>query len=232
MIEIKCFATGSKGNMYTVFDGTTKLMIEAGIPIQRIKKALDFQVTNLGGVLVSHSHLDHSKSVKDLLRIGVDVYMPKGTQESLNLEHHRIKTVEAKKQFRMGTWIVLPFDVQHDVECFGYLLINQLGERLLFATDTYYIKYRFSELTHIMIEANYSMDILTENIEAGRVPTIMQKRLIKSHFSLENVKEFLKANDLNKVQEIHLLHLSDSNSDEALFKREIQELTGKLVFVP
>ena len=55
--------------------------------------------------------------------------------------------------------------------------------------------------------------------------------VLRSHFSLENVKEFLQANDLSKVQEIWLLHLSDGNSDAERFKREIQELTGKVVYI-
>jgi hypothetical protein len=41
----------------------------------------------------------------------------------------------------------------------------------------------------------------------------------------------MQANDLSKVQEIWLLHLSDGNSDADRFKREIQELTGKPVYV-
>jgi hypothetical protein len=49
--------------------------------------------------------------------------------------------------------------------------------------------------------------------------------------SLETCKGFLRANDLSRVQEIWLLHLSDANSDAARFKREIQELTGKVVYV-
>src|SRR5699024_3504053 len=121
---------------------------------------------------------------------------------------------------------------QHDVsEPYGFLLANKQGEKLLFATDTFYIRYKFKGLTHLLIECNYSMDILNENIVTGRVHKGMKNRLIKSHFSLENVKEFLKVNDLSKVQEIHLLHLSDSNSDEELFKREVQELTGKAVYI-
>ena len=110
--------------------------------------------------------------------------------------------------------------------------MNKNGKKVLFATDTYYIRYKFTGLTHIIVECNYSMKILNENIASGRVPKLMKKRLMRSHFSLENVKDFLKANDLSKVEEIWLLHLSDNNSDEDLFKREIQALTGKLVIVP
>jgi phosphoribosyl 1,2-cyclic phosphodiesterase len=59
----------------------------------------------------------------------------------------------------------------------------------------------------------------------------MKRRLLKTHLSIDNAKDFLRANDLSRVQEIHLIHLSDGNSDEARFKREIQALTGKPVYV-
>lgn len=82
-----------------------------------------------------------------------------------------------------------------------------------------------------MVEANYSTRILDKNIENGTVPQIMKKRLMRSHFSLENVKDFFRANDLSKLQETWLLHLSDNNSDEAAFKRDIQSVTGKPVYI-
>ena len=42
---------------------------------------------------------------------------------------------------------------------------------------------------------------------------------------------FLKANDLSKITNIVLTHLSDSNSNEAEFKTSVENLTGKLVYV-
>jgi hypothetical protein len=45
---------------------------------------------------------------------------------------------------------------------------------------------------------NYSMDILRANVEAGLVGPALKTRIMKSHFSLENVKKFLQANDLVK----------------------------------
>lgn len=233
MIQITTLATGSKGNCYHITDGVTHILIECGIRFRDIQKSLNFKTSGLAGCLVTHEHKDHCAGIKDVLKAGIDCYMSSGTAEAIGIKHHRIKKVEAKKQFQLGTWTILPFDVQHDVsDPLGFLLMNQEGEKLLFATDTYYIKYKFPGLTHIMVECNYSMDILIQNIVDGLVPKVMKKRLERSHFSLENVKEFLKANDLSKVQEIWLLHLSDNNSDEKRFKREIQELTGKLVYVP
>lgn len=233
MIEITALASSSKGNCYRVTDGSTPILLECGINYREIQKGFDFRMSEVAGCLVTHEHGDHSKSLKDVLKAGIDVYTSEGTAKALGLEHHRIKPVKAKEQFQLGTWTILPFDVQHDVsEPLGFLLANQSGEKLLFATDTYYIKYKFQGLTHIMVECNYSMEILNENIISGRVPQVMKKRLIRSHFSLENLKDFLQANDLKNVQEIWLLHLSDSNSNAELFKHEVQSLTGKMVFVP
>jgi phosphoribosyl 1,2-cyclic phosphodiesterase len=178
------------------------------------------------------STFDHSKAVKEIMRAGIDCYMSRGTAEALEVSGHRANIIKAKQQFRIGTWAILPFETQHDAaEPLGFLLANQDGEKLLYATDTYFIRYRFANLNVIAIECNYSLDILRTNVANGSVEPALKNRILKSHFSLENVKKFLQANDLGKVQEIWLLHLSDGNSDAERFKREIQELTGRMVFI-
>lgn len=232
MITVNPLASSSAGNCYLIDDGSTKLLLECGIRFKEIQRGVNFQVSQIAGCMITHEHGDHCKSVKDIMRAGIDVFASQGTINALKIDNHRAIAVEHHKPFTLGTWTILPFDVQHDVsEPMGFLLANKSGEKLLFLTDTYYCKYKFDGLTHVMVECNYSLAILDENIAAGRVPHVQRKRLLKSHFSLEHVKEFLAANDLSKVQEIWLLHLSDSNSDEDLFKREIQELTGKSVLV-
>ena len=232
MINIKTLATGSTGNCYMISDGHSSLLLECGINFRKIQQALNFKTSNIAGVLVSHEHKDHSKAVKDVADRGRDIYMSQGTMDAIGVEHHRLKAIQSKQQFQIGTWTILPFDVQHDAaEPLGFLITNQDGDRLLFATDTYYIRYKFPGLTHIMIECNYSQQVLDENVMYGRTPEFLRDRIMKSHFSLENVLEFLRVNDLSRVQEIHLLHLSNTNSDEELFKREVQKATGKLVYV-
>jgi phosphoribosyl 1,2-cyclic phosphodiesterase len=157
--------------------------------------------------------------------------MSQQTADEGDYKGHRVKVVNPSQQFKIGTWTILPFDLQHDVFNLGYLLANKAREKLLYVTDTYYCKYKFNGLTHLLIECNHSYDLLTANVESGRLDPAMKNRLIRSHFSLENVKEFLKVNDLSRVQEIHLIHLSDGNSNEELFKSEIAKQTGIPVYV-
>ena len=232
MIEIAALASGSTGNCYRVSDGSTPLLLEAGIRFKEIQQKLGFQLFDIIGTLVSHEHGDHSKAVKDIMKAGIDCYMSAGTIEALELSGHRVKVIRDRKQFQIGTWTVLPFETQHDAaEPLGFLVANETGDKLLYATDTYYVRYRFAGLTHIMVECNYSLDILRKNVASGAIHLALKNRILQSHFSLENVKKFLLANDLSKVQEVWLLHLSENNSDEEHFKREIQEIAGKPVYV-
>lgn len=232
MIDVLVLASSSKGNCYRITDGSTPLLLEAGIQFKEIQKRLNFRISDMAGCLISHEHKDHSKAVPDMMKAGVNCYMSQGTVESLGIDGHRIHVIKAKQQFQLGTWTILSFETQHDAaEPLGFLLVNQAGDKLLYATDTYYLKYRFKGLTHLMLECNYSLDILRANVDAGMIEPALKDRILKSHFSLEHVKDFLRANDLSQVREIWLLHLSDGNSDAERFKREIQELTGKPVYV-
>lgn len=72
-----------------------------------------------------------------------------------------------------------------------------------------------------MIECNYSQKTLSDDMHPAQ-----RRRLLRSHMSLETVVGFLQANDLEAVREIWLVHLSDGNSDKALFRDTIQGMTG------
>lgn len=231
-MEIKTLATGSTGNCYLIDDGKTQLLLELGIRYKEIQQALNYETSKVAAALISHSHKDHCKGVQGALDASMDVYMSQATKDEIGIAHNRIRLFQTKQQFRVGSMVVLPFDVKHDVENHGFLIQSESGKRLLFASDTYYVRYKFNDLTHLMIEANYSESILAYNENQGYIHPALARRIRASHFSLENVLEFLKANDLSKVEEIHLLHLSSSNSDEEMFKKEVQQTTGKMVFVP
>lgn len=233
-MEIIPIASSSNGNCYYISDGSSHLMIECGIRIDKIAKAIPVNLTELNGCLISHEHKDHSLSASKLLRY-CHIFASKGTLEELSIESYKYKQHEIKhnQALRIGTFAVIGFNVQHDAkEPLGYLIYSETTkEKLLFATDTFYIQSKFAKLNYIMIECNYAKEILKKNIDGGKIPKVVAKRLYSSHFELENVKEFLKANDLSQVKAIYLMHLSDGNSDEIRFKHEIMALTGKPVIV-
>lgn len=225
MFEIETFGSSSAGNSYLLKDGDSHLLLEAGISPKRMR--LDWP--KVDGVLVSHEHNDHSAYVADYLKRGVfNAYATNGTIRNFrNVASYRTVEVEYLKQFTIKSWKILPFEVQHDVaEPCGFLILTPSGKKVLFATDTYYVKYKFSGVTHYLIECNYSLDILQHNVANGRIDKGQYKRILTSHFELGDLIKFFEANDLSAAEEIHLIHLSDRNSDEQLFVKEIEKTTG------
>lgn len=231
MISVYSHGSSSKGNCYVLEKSGSRLMVECGLQWDVILKSIKFNTVGVDGILCSHEHMDHAKGLNSAILSGVDVYTSKGTADALGLCGHRLHYIKSKESFSVGPWIVLPFDTVHDAEeplCF---LITNGNDRLLFLTDTSFCKYQFPGITQLMIECNYSDDLLDQNVKSGSVGSSRRKRLIESHMSLKRVKDFLFAADTSNLQEIHLIHLSNDNSDEIIFKREIQELTGVPVYV-
>jgi len=173
---------------------------------------------------------DHCKAAKDLIKAGVDIYVSQETIDALGLAGHRAQAIKAKEQFTLGTWTVISFTLEHDVPNLGFLLASG-DEKLAYITDSAYCRFKFSGLTHLMVEANYSMPILRENVASGAVPVEMKNRLLRSHMSVETALEMIRTNDNSRLKEIHLIHLSDGNSNAEEFKRRAQECTGKPVYV-
>lgn len=232
MLQIDCFASGSAGNLYRVDDGRTQILIECGVGLREIQKHLGFRLSAIAACLVTHEHKDHSKAVRDLMLRGVPCYMSRGTAEVLQVEKEPGVALIADKETRhIGSWDVTAFGVQHDAkEPLGFLLDN--GEdRVLYATDTYYLRYLFPPCTVLLVECNHSYEIVDRRVKEGKLDRTLARRLVKSHMSLENFIEFLRANDMSAVRQIYLLHLSDGNSDAEAFKLKVQQETGAEVYI-
>ena len=231
-MKLKVLGSGSSGNCYLLQNENETLIIECGLRYKDILKGLNFNLSNVVGCLISHEHKDHSKAANDLIRNGIDVYLSEGTAAGIEFTDinsgYRIHEIESEKAIKIKNFVVLPFETEHDAnEPLGFLIYHKDMGKLLFITDSYYCQYRFENVDHILIECNYSNKILQEK----ELPKFLKSRIIKSHFELENVKEFLKATDLTGTKEIVLIHLSDGNSNAAEFQEEIERLTGKLTYV-
>lgn len=231
-MQLKIIGSGSSGNSYILENLNTALIIECGVPMKQIKQALDFNLNKVAGAIISHEHKDHCKSVSDVCNSGINVYCSPGTWKAMGVFSHRIKPVHNLKQCSIGEFKILPFLVKHDAkEPFGFLIHHPDCGNVLFLTDSYYVTHKFQDLNNIIIEANYSSDIVNQRLSEGGIHAKLRERVIESHMSIDTCKELLKANDLSAVNNIVLIHLSDSNSNANEFKQQVQELTGKTVTV-
>lgn len=226
-MKLIVIGSNSSGNAYVLVSEKEKLLIECGVHISKIKKALNFDLSNLSAI-VTHSHGDHAGSLQQLIFCGVDVYASKETFEAKDvISHHRAKVIEANKSFFIGRFRIKPFEVNHDVKCFGFLIYHPECGMTLFLTDTYYCDYTFNGLNNIIVEANHEVELMQQ---AG-TEKFLRDRIMESHMNLQTCKELLLANDLSQVNNIVLIHLSDMHSDARTFRQEVRDLTGKNVWI-
>lgn len=227
-MRINVIASGSKGNCYILSGARDVLLIEAGVPKKRILEGLKHNINNVSGVLVSHEHMDHAVAVDDLLKLRMDIFASKGTFDALGTDQQYRRILEPNKPVSIGEFNVLPFLVQHDAsEPLGFLIESvDLRQRIVFATDTYFLKYRFRSIDCFMIEANYDVEILDRNVRDGRIHPLIAKRAKLSHFEISDVEAFLMASELGRTRKIMLLHTSENNSEPEVFRDRIRRRTG------
>ncbi|KKN08796.1 hypothetical protein LCGC14_1052980 [marine sediment metagenome] len=224
-MKFQQFHSGSKGNLYEIeANNSDKLIIDAGVSISRVKKALKYDFRRVVGCLASHSHFDHTKAVKKLIKLGISVHASRRTFFELGLNGDKCKVVQRNELVKLGAIEFRAFKTQHCPGSLGFI-IKADNEYCLFATDTASLfdfpNFKFSI---IAIECNYDNDILQKRIYASKINEVAVSRTL-SHMEKQVTTDWLKRADLSNCRQINLLHLSDSNIDKEQVAKEINEMT-------
>lgn len=231
-MKLSVLGSSSSGNGYVLEASDGVLVIECGVPLIEVKKAINFKIGRIAGAIVTHRHGDHAKYIGEYLKSGIRVCALKDVFDAHTLMQRTFcKTIEPMHGYRIGSFKVFAVPVAHDVPCVGFVIEHAEMGKMLFVTDTMLFEYRFKELNHIMLEANYSDEILDYNIENGITPASMRSRLLTSHMEIKTTESILQTTDLDSVNEIILIHLSSKNSDADAFRQRITQKTGKPVII-
>ena len=221
--------SSSTGNLYIVTASNGKrLMIECGVVWSKLQKALNYDLSNIVGCLISHEHADHSKAAKDVIAAGINVFASMGTFEALGLRgYRRTRRLVENSLVKFGKdFGVLAFDTIHDAaEPMGFI-VHEIAtkEYLLFATDTKFIKQRFNiKFDIIAIECSYNKEYLAKRVEYGEVNEALAIRLLNSHLEEKEAMRYIsKFCSLRHCREIHLLHMSADNLHKERIKKEFE----------
>ena len=225
-MQLKVIASGSTGNCYILEGRTTALILECGVPPERLMRSTSCPISRIAGCLVSHEHGDHAAYVGRYANLGLDVYASAGTLQALGRQYDPdMHALLPMVSYRVGEFTVRPFPLHHDAaEPFGYMVEHEDMGRLLFVTDTRQVDYTFRtySLNHILVEANYSGEILDGHILCGDIDGHRARRIEATHLSLQAAVELVKANQTPALLNVVLLHLSSGNSDARRFQEEMR----------
>lgn len=215
--------SSSSGNAFILESESGRMLLECGFEYKKLLEKADYDLPK--HCLLTHEHKDHSKAAEKYISWGNKLYTSPGTKEALKID---CETVEKLKPFEVEGFLIIPFDTEHDcADPLGYIIQDiKTKEALLFATDTYFIRYKFENITHILIECNFDREELSPDVDDKHL-----ERVFESHMSLQDLVLMLRANDLSKVEEIYLCHMSNDNLDPEKARKAIIKTTGLPVYL-
>lgn len=231
MMTLDIIGSSSHGNGYALSNGKEILLIEAGIKFKTMLKAIDYKLPLVVGCLVSHAHNDHAKYATEYAKYGISVVINRDVESKKNIPRQMCKVTSEAETLQLGSFRVTPFHVAHDVPNFGYLVYQKEMGTLLFATDTFTLPYKFKNINHFLIEANYDDNILGQNVSKGLIDKKQADRLMVSHMSLANCIGNLKQCHAEHSSSIVLIHLSERNSSPKMFHDRLAAAFGVPTYI-
>ena len=217
-MKLKCIATGSTGNCYTLTsNGGETLILDCGIPIMEIKKALNWNIKKVVGVLCTHQHLDHSRSVKDFNDIGIPVctpYVALLMNQFLQNSYFSVRTFDLTTTD--GKWTHTNGDGS-ECQCYGFWIQHPEMGTMIYATDTELIKWRFKNVNHILLGVNYDPELLSGD-------GAKKNHVVRGHMSIDTACDFVKANVSDQLQNVIMCHLSKENADAGKFIEKMKKV--------
>lgn len=229
MTTIKCLGSGSRqGNCYLLSTETETLILDCGIGIRDIKIGLDFDIKRVAGVCVTHHHGDHSESVKDFRRMGIQTFTPyeNPIKESYARRFGSFKVTACPMLDKyMQIWQHTNSKDGTECPCYAFL-IEIDGLKIVYVTDTKLCTWRFAKMkpTHFILGCDYMDEMLSAD-EAKRA------HVLRGHLSLNSCIDFVNENQTEALQGIYLGHISEDNNDKHICVKRIQEAAGSGVYV-
>ena len=167
---------------------------------------------------VSHSDHANKDTIRKVVQYGIPIYSCEETREI----DKRIINIKKGRKTSIGGFKIQPILLFHNCMNFGYVIEHEEIGKLVFCTDTCRIPYRFKNVNHFMVEANYSYDLLIDHM----CDNVYSQSASENHMEINDTIEMLKENYSSSLQNVVLIHLSNGNSDANEFVKKTKEELG------
>lgn len=221
MTSICVLASGSKGNAIYVSDGSTSVLIDAGLSAVEIERRLlsrNLHPDSLDAIVVSHEHSDHIQGAGPLSRrYRLPVYINEPTLAAAEAQLGNIqRTVKFRPgaSFSVGNLRLHPFSVSHDASESVAFTIGVGATKIGIATDlgtaTQLVSHHLEGCTLMVLEANHDPRMLEEGPYPWHVKQRIQSRL--GHLSNQASRDLLGRVCHSGLRHVILAHMSETNN--------------------
>ena len=131
------------------------------------------------------------------------------------------------KKYTIGGYEVIALPVEHNVECYGYVIDHPDMGRLVFYTDTRSFNYKLPNVNFVLGEVNYSDNVVLDNLCNG----YDVRSQFDNHMSLDAAISVIRRLYSSELSKVICCHLSDSNAYESEIKARFKSELGMDVWI-
>jgi phosphoribosyl 1,2-cyclic phosphodiesterase len=217
-MKLKCLGSSSAGNCYLLTSNSGEtLILDCGIPIKKIKKGLNWNIKDVVGVLCTHKHLDHSKSVKDFEAMGIPVFAPYISEKPMKIGNGDFRVQAFDLTTIDGSWTHTDANGE-PCPIYGFLITHKEMGRMLYITDCEVVKWKFRDINNILLGVNYDKDLVDKDNDSKT------RHVFRGHLSIDTACDFVKANYSDSLQNVIMCHLSAENADRDSFIEKMKKV--------
>ncbi|WP_075876814.1 MBL fold metallo-hydrolase [Merdibacter massiliensis] len=203
--------SGSKGNCCLIKHKGTKIVIDCGGTkryLQQCLQTLQCDVSDADALLVTHTHKDHVAQLNSFRHLPAYAWADLGREQ---------QQVEPFETFWIKDIQVQVLPLSHDAEHTIGFVLEADGEKLVYITDTGYVrndvKERICNADYYVFESNHDVEML---MQTNR-PIYIKQRIINDygHLNNEDSAQVLREVIGERTKEIVLAHISQEGNTRA-----------------
>lgn len=229
MLAVTSLGSGSSGNALLVRTPGAVLLVDCGVGVRRLLRALDaagLSIADVDALMISHEHSDHIRELPRFIRQGTPVLSTRGSARAANVPTHLWEETRADRQVRLGDVEVAAIPVCHDAaDPCGFLIRSPAGS-VTVVTDlgcpSPAVAEAIAESRLVVLEANHDETMLRR----GPYPQHLQRRILSDsgHLSNAGCADLLARAILGSPHSptVWLAHLSETNNRPHLAKQTVQ----------
>ena len=228
-VRVQSLGSGSSGNAFLIQRGDRTLMLDCGVGIRTITRALanlGSNIASLDGILITHEHIDHIRTLPRMTGHDIPIIATPGTAGMADVPGDQRLEIVADRPVDVAGFTIWALGVSHDAaQPCGYL-IEMAETRITILTDLGTWQEHLAEPIAasdlIVLEANHDEEMLRR----GPYPAHLKRRVASDRGHLSNRASGVALAALAQASHsdptVWLAHLSATNNKPKIAEEAVR----------